>query len=135
MEISGELVILSLPLLSSSCINDFITQLFISAPPPTPGFLLHHVSMPSPPPRPRSIFIPASLSEQAALPLGSHSHCGGIHSRVWHQALLGEGEVGCGVGRGRVHRGSHVIECAFCLHGTLEFSRFVCSRVRKKEGK
>lgn len=36
VEISGELAILSAPLLSSSCINDFITQLFISAPPRPP---------------------------------------------------------------------------------------------------
>lgn len=47
---AGELVILSLPLLSSSCINDFITNSSSLAPPALAGFLLYNVSVPSPPP-------------------------------------------------------------------------------------
>lgn len=36
---------------------------------------------------------PLSSFRQALLPLSSHSHSGGIHSTVWHQALLGWGDA------------------------------------------
>lgn len=36
---------------------------------------------------------PLSSFRQALLPLSSQSHSGGIHSTVWHQALLGWGDA------------------------------------------
>ena len=83
--------------------------------------LLHPHPPFTPPPRP-SIYLYPSFSRPAVSPVSSHSHCRGIRSRVWHQALLG--------GKVKGLSGKSCDRVSLCMHSSVVFSRLKRWRVR-----
>lgn len=96
----------------------FAQILLISLPHPLPLYPLHT----SP-----SVYLYPLFSKSAVSPVSSHSHSRGIHSRVWHQALLGWGE---GTRWDSCDRVCLCMHACLCFHGLCVS---VCEWGRKKE--
>ncbi len=91
--------IFSNPLLPHAKIDHLIThRLYLPlwlCPLFSPQILLISLLYPLPPSTPSysatspSVYLYPSFSKLVVSPVSSHSHSKGIHSKVWHQALLG----------------------------------------------